>query len=48
MTPQRLLNCSEAFVRDQFGLGLDIGGDDEEEDNEDEDEDDEAESRAFR
>lgn len=45
---QRLLNCSEAFVRDQFGLGLDIGGEDEEEDNEDEDEDDEAESRAFR
>ena len=47
MILQRLLNCSETFVRDQFGLGLDTEGEDEDYD-EDEDEEDEAEDRSFR
>ena len=47
MIRQRLLNCSETFVRDQFGLGLDTEGEDEDYD-EDEDEEDEAEDRSFR
>ena len=37
MTDQRLLNCSEAFVRDQFGLSLEIEGDGDDEDEEDDD-----------
>ena len=47
MIRQRLLNCSETFARDQFGLGLDTEGEDEDYD-EDEDEEDEAEDRSFR
>ena len=45
MIDQRLLNCSEAFVRDQFGLSLEVGADDD--DDEDE-EDDDAEARNIQ
>ena len=43
---QRLLNCSETFTREQFGLGL-KSGDGEDDEDEDEDED-EAMDRSFR
>ena len=48
MILQRLLNCSETFTREQFGLGLDMGGEEEDDDDDDEDEEDEGEDRAFR
>ena len=43
---QRLLNCSETFTREQFGLAL-KSGDGEDDEDEDEDED-EAMDRSFR
>ena len=43
---QRLLNCSETFTREQFGLAL-KSGDGEDDEDEDEDEE-EAMDRSFR
>ena len=42
---QKLLNCSETFTREQFGLALKSGDGEE---DEDEDEEDEAMDRSFR